>query len=58
MFDFCFGFALAFPSALLVTYGFCYFLMRQENQIAYDVNIIKEDMANLQVKLSGFLNHV
>ena len=59
MFDFFFGFFLAFPSALLISFliGYC-LLPKRESSIAYDLTIIKEDLANLQVKLSGFLNHV
>ena len=58
MTDFFLGFALALPSALLITYWVNYIIVRKENSIADDINIIKEDVANLTVKLSGFLNHV
>jgi hypothetical protein len=57
--DFFVGFFFAFPSALLICIGFCYlFAKRNDSNIAYDLTVIKEDLANLQVKLSGFLNHV
>jgi len=57
--DFLVGFALASPSALLICILVCFvFIKRYECNIAYDLTIIKEDLANLQVKLSGFLNHV
>lgn len=59
MLDFMFGFVLAFPSALLITYWLSYWIHAKENPtIAYDITTIKEDLANLQVKLSGFLSHV
>ena len=59
MTDFVVGFFFAFPSAflLLLLIGYVY-LKSRENSIADDINIIKEDVANLTVKLSGFLNHV
>lgn len=57
--DFLIGFALAFPSAFLLTLALAYvYLKRSDNSMAYDINIIKEDIANLTVKLSGFLSHV
>lgn len=53
MFDFFFGFFLAFPFSLLLSCLLCYFLLRKnESSIAYDLTIIKEDLANLQVTLS------
>jgi len=57
--DFFVGFFFAFPSALLICLGLSYlFVKRSDNNISYDIAVIKEDLANLQVKLSGFLNHV
>lgn len=58
MFDFFFGFFLAFPSALLITFGLAYVFLGNNKNISYDITLIKEDLANLQVKLSGFLSHV
>ena len=57
--DFLVGFFFAFPSALLLSLliGYVYLKCR-ETSIADDINIIKEDVSNLTVKLSGFLNHV
>lgn len=56
--DFFVGFALAFPSALLISFAACYIYLKRNDSVAYDVTIIKEDIANLTVKLSGFLSHV
>lgn len=57
--DFVVGFFFAFPSAFLLSLliGYVYLKCRETN-IADDINLIKEDVANLTVKLSGFLNHV
>ena len=59
MTDFFVGFFFAFPTAFLLclVLGYVY-IKRNESNVAYDLTIIKEDLANLQVKLSGFLNHV
>jgi len=59
MTDFFVGFFFAFPTAFLIclVLGFVFF-RRTESSMAYDLTIIKEDLANLQVKLSGFLSHV
>lgn len=57
--DFLVGFFFAFPSAFLLSLVVGYFYLKcKESSIADDINIIKEDVANLTVKLSGFLNHV
>ena len=57
--DFMIGFFFAFPSAFLISLvGLYAYLKYRESHIADDINIIKEDVANLTVKLSGFLNHV
>ena len=57
--DFIVGFFFAFPSAFLLSLVVMYVYLRcRENSIADDINIIKEDVSNLTVKLSGFLNHV
>lgn len=57
--DFFVGFFFAFPSAFLICLAICYFFVkRNDSDISYDLTVIKEDLANLQVKLSGFLTHV
>ena len=59
MTDFLLGLFFAFPTAFLLclVLGYIYF-KRSDSNLAYNIEIIKEDLANLQVKLSGFLNHV
>lgn len=59
MTDFFVGFFFAFPTAFLIclVLGYIYF-KRSDSNLAYNIEVIKEDLANLQVKLSGFLNHV
>lgn len=59
MTDFLIGFFFAFPTAFLICLVIAYvFFNRTQTNVAYDLTIIKEDLANLQVKLSGFLSHV
>lgn len=59
MTDFLVGFFFAFPSAFLLSLALAYvYLKRSDSNVAYNIEVIKEDLANLQVKLSGFLSHV
>ncbi len=63
MTDFFIGFFFAFPTAFLLSLALAYLWAHYcfkiaDNSIADDVTIIKEDVSNLTVKLSGFLSHV
>jgi hypothetical protein len=59
MTDFFLGFFFAFPSAFLLSLALSYvYIKRCDSNVGYNLELIKEDLANLQVKLSGFLSHV